>query len=315
MFYLSFTTPAKDRSKGNKRQAAPAPPMCQVILTWALLLVWVLLMSFGVITQVDPVWLQELSHPGKRVEAGDYKNFGDDQLRQKNYSAAITNYHRSLEILPDRLSVIINMAIAYRESGDYPGSARTLNEALASAESPILMALINYNLGELYEKQGRLDQARDYYTKALEGNFSQDRICSKLGDIHIAKQEFPQARAAYEQALEYRRNPAREYTEMLQEALDLYEDDPDELQVIEGLLSRGLTEADLEAYDLEYIRQLRRRDPTIASFHDHLGLVCVRLQDINSAITHFEQLLAIYPNNPNTINRLRELKRIQNQQP
>jgi tetratricopeptide (TPR) repeat protein len=315
MFSLFFTTPAEQRSKHRRRQPKVRPSLKQTVLTWALLLVWTLLMTFGVVSHLDPKWLQELSQPGKDVEALDYKNFGDDALRQGKYGLAIANYLRSLEIQPDRVPVLTNLAVAYRNAGDFASGARILTDALERETRPSLKAVISYNLGELREKQGRLDEAVLHYQGALRCNVEQDRIYRKLAMLYITTKEFAKARAAFEMALAKRLDPALEYQQMLQHSVDIYEDEPEHLAIIEEHLARGVDAEDLRYYDLETIRNVQQHDPANASIHDYLGLVCVYLQDIDSAIDHFEQSLQIYPNNPSTRDKLKELRRIRAQQP
>ena len=315
MFSLFFTTPADQRRKHHRRPPSVTLSRSQVVLTWGLLLVWTLLMSFGVVSHLDPHWLQELSRPGKDVEALDYKHFGDDALRQGNYGLAIANYLRSLEIRPDRVPVLTNLAVAYRDAGDFASGARILTEALRSETSPSLKAVIACNLGELREQQGQLDQAVQHYQEALRCNVEHHRIYHRLAMLYVKTEEFDKARAAFEMTLAKRLDPALEYQQMLQHAVDIYADNPTHLPIIEEHLARGVDAEDLRYYDLEIIRSVQQHDPTIASIHDHLGLVCVRLQDINAAVDHFRQSLQIHPDNPNTEERLRQLQQMQRRQP
>lgn len=315
MFSLFFTTPAERRPKHRRHQPTVRPSLRQTVLTWALLLVWTLLMTFGVVSHLDPQWLQELSRPGKDVEALDYKHFGDDALRQGKYGLAIANYRRSLEIQPDRVPVLTNLAVAYRDAGDFANGARILTEALQRETRPSLRAVISYNLGELCEMHAQLDQAVQHYHEALRCNVEQDRIHHKLAMLYIKTEQLDRARAAFESALAKRLDPALEYQQMLQHSIDIYEDAPEHLEIIDEHLVRGVNADDLKHYDLEIIRSVQRRDPTTASIHDYLGVLCYRLRDFDSAIDHLEQSLEIRPDNANARDRLEELQRSRPRQP
>jgi len=315
MFFLSFTTPADRRRKHQRRRPSVTLSRSQVILTWSLLLIWTLLMSFGVVSHLDPQWLQELSRPGRDVEALDYKGFGDNALREGKYGLAIANYQRSLEILPDQVPVLTNLAVAYRKAGDFASGARLLTEALRSETSPSLKAVIACNLGELREEQGQLDQAVQHYQEALGCNVEQHRIYHRLAMLYIKTEEFDKARAAFEMVLEKRLDPALEYQQMLQHAADIYADNPTHLPIIEEQLARGVDAEDLRYYDLEIVRSVQQHDPAIASIHDFLGMVCVRVRDLDAAIDHFRQSLQIYPDNPHTVKRLQELQQMKRGQP
>jgi tetratricopeptide (TPR) repeat protein len=315
MLCFSSTTRADRQRKPPPPKQRAAPSRSQVIRTWSLLALWSLLMSFGVVYLLNPVWLQELSRPGKDVEALDGKNFGDAAFREGKYGVAIANYRRSLEILPDQVPVLTNLAIAYRKIGDAASGARILTDALQRQTSPSLRAVIHHNLGELYEEQDQWDQALHYYQEALRCDVGHDRTCRRLAMLYIKMGDYQKARAAFETALMHLLNPDLEYRRMLQEAVDIYQDEPKHLKIIEQHLARGVDDADLKYYDLEIIRDTQAHDLTIASIHDHLGLVCVHLRDFDAAVDHFEKSLAICPDNPNTVERVRQLRQMQGKQP
>ena len=60
--------------------------------------VWLGLMSFGVISIINPPWLQELSRPGIENECLTLKKYGDAALREHQYNLAAGQYRRALEI-------------------------------------------------------------------------------------------------------------------------------------------------------------------------------------------------------------------------
>jgi len=308
MFCLYFTTPARRKPDRARGEAVAGPSGYPALITYALLLAWLVLMGYGVLLQVQPPWLRKLSRPGIRIECRDYKNHGDSLVRQGQHSLAIAQYLKSLAIDPDQIPVTINLAVAYRDAGDNDKAASILTDALARETSPYLRALIHYNLGELREREDDPDAALSHYQEALPCRALHDRVYRKLGLLYIAAQQYAAARKAYEQALRCQRDPGFEYMRMLEESAVVYKDNPTHRTIIERQLMQGVGPQDLEPYDLETIHEAQEHGAGIASICDHLGLLCVYLGDTGAAIRYFEQSLAASPDNQPTRQRLRALQ-------
>jgi tetratricopeptide (TPR) repeat protein len=314
MFSLFFTTPAKQRLK-HRRPSDTVPSRTEVILTWCLLAVWLVLMSFGVLMYVNPAWLQELSQPGRKVEAAEARRLGDDALRQGNYALAIGHFRNSLDILADQPGVWLSMAVAYRDAGDVTSGARILASMLQREGSPRLKAAIHYNLGELYEKQGKRDEALTCYEQASRYEVGDERTHRKLASLYAEAGQYEQARAACGRALEVLLDPGLEYAAMLRRGLDMYKDYPDHLPVIEAQLANGIGADELARYDLEIIRQVQQNSPEVAAVYSDLGLLCVLVDDVEGAIEYLQKVLQIQPDDLTTKNRLQQLQQRRQRRP
>jgi tetratricopeptide (TPR) repeat protein len=310
MFSLSFTTPSHRARRGAQPAAHAPPPPAQRAVTWGLVLIWLLLMAFGVICYVNPPWLQAWSQPGRHVEARDYKDYGDDLLRQGKYPLAITQYQHALKINPDQAGALVNLAIAYINIGQPTVGAQLLEDALPRVT--LRKGVVYYNLGEILEQQGRPDEAIHYYRQAIGLDVQQDLVYRKLGALYLAAGRLEEAHAAFEQTLASQLDVTLPYKYMLQRSVDMYQEDDTHLPIIEEELARDTRPEDLARYDLQTVRRLHQRDPEIAKTHNHLGFICVRLGDIDQAIRHFEKSLDIWPNN---IDGARNLQLLRQQRP
>ena len=309
MFYLFFTIPADRGQEGFKKQRPKGLSRNQAIFTWVLLLLWLILMSFGIISTINPEWLKNLSYIGVKVESRDYKNYGDSFLNQRNYKQAIIQYKQALKIKPDYVGALINLAVAYIHLGDEKQAAQMLMNALQMQTSQ--KGVIYYNLGELLEKQEKWDEAIRYYEKAIGSEFEQGLIYRKLGTLYLAIGQYEKAKKAFEMTLADQLDPCTSYKNMLRKSIAVFENDTINLPIIKEQLARDIHPEDLASYDLEIIRLLQKSDPEIAKTHNHLGLIYARLGDVNKAIEHFQKSLQIWPGNLDARKNLQLLQRIQ----
>ena len=172
---------------------------------------------------------------------------------------------------------------------------RLLKDAL---QMPIQRkGVIYYNLGELLEKQGRQGEAAHYYRQAIGFDVEQDVAYRKLGSLHLAAERHEDARVAFEMSLASQLDIGLQYKYMLRRKIDLFEDDPTKVRIIEEELAREIPPEDLKRYDLKIFRRTQQSDPEIAKTHNYLWLINGRLGDIGKAIEHFRESLRIWPDN------------------
>lgn len=269
--------------------------------------VWLGLMSFGVISIINPPWLQELSRPGIEAECLTLKKYGDAALREHKYGLAAGQYLRALEIKPDEVSVRVNLGTTYIKAGNTTEGVKYLDQALQSDPSPTLRGVIYYNLGELSDTQGRADEALGRFRQALEFHFRRDAAYHKIARLHLAANRFEEARVALERKLAAQLDPCLPYRQMLRRSVDMYQRSADHLANIEELLASDVHPEELERYELDYFQQAREREPELAITHHHLGMVCIELGDYRAAVEHLQRSLQIRPDNKEAAALLEQL--------
>jgi len=312
MLSLFFIAPAERGRKTAKEPPKKRPSRERTIITLILFALWLILFSFGAISILNPKWLQDLSRPGIKAESQSCKDYGDNFLRSDNYSTAIANYRRALEIRPDFVGARVNMAIAYSRSGDNARAEEILKDALRLESGR--KGVVYYNLGELYEKQKKKDEAIRCYQRALDFEVQQDVIYRKLGTLYLAAEQYDQAREAFEMALASQLDAAFSYRNMLQSSLQLFEEDTATLPIIKAQLARNIRVEELAVYDLTTIRSIQQRDPEVAKTHNFLGFIYARLGDNVKAIEHFQRSLEIWPGNTDAKKNLQVLHKLKDQQ-
>ena len=294
MSCLFFTIPADGSHPSNRRRRS-SPSRGQTVLTWFLALVWLALISFGVISLTNPQWLQEWARQGVQAESRAYKQYGDSFLHQGDYLRAIAQYQTALRMTPERVSVMINLAVAYMYAGAPQQAAQVLRAA--SRLDSNRKDLISFNLGELLERQGKTEEAIHYYREAIGSKVDQGLVYRKLGLFYLGAERYEEALKAFENTLASQTDVNLPYMDMLRRCLDFYENDTVKLPIIEAQFSRGVGTEDMTPYDLKIIRHLQQTDPEIAKTHNHLGYIHVQRKDYSSAAHHYQRSLEIWPGN------------------
>jgi len=280
-----------------RRQSIEATSQNQVLLTWALVLCWVGLMTFGVISIINPRWLQALSRPGIAVETRDYKSYGDDLLSRGKYRSAIAQYEYARKLQPENLGVAVNLAIACNKLGDTSRGVEILTETLAAAGEHARTGIIHYNLGELHEARGDVVGAIGHYRQAIGFDMRQDLVYRKLGLLHRAREDYPAARTAFEETLAAQLDVTLPYKHMLRRTMEEWKGDAETLRALEAQLARPLRPEEMSRYDFELVRDRQACDAEIAKTHNFLGAIAARLGDLSDAEAHFRHSLEIWPGN------------------
>ncbi len=306
MFFLFSTIPAERRKRQSEGDRRSRQSDKRTAFTWCLLVIWLILISFGVISILNPEWLQDLSRLGVESESRDYKNFGDNLLTDGNYRLALAQYQRALEIKPDYTDAMVNMAIAYGRAGDRTRAIDLLKRALQQEDGD--KGVIYYTLAEMAEKQNKIDESIRYCQKALDSEPEDYMICRKLGTLYFAAKKYEKAREFFEISLASQTDLCLPYKKMLKVSLSDYKDNGTHLPIIERELAGEIGPENLAAYDLEIIRYFQQNDPEIAKTHNHLGVIYAIQGDFVKATQHFQNSLSIWPGNRDALKNLKILR-------
>ncbi len=263
-------------------------------------------MSFAAVSIYNPVWLQEVSRPGRNVEARDFREHGDNKLRERNYRLAISQFQRAVQIKPDYSEAMLHMGLAYSMLGDLTQAEQWMRKALAQSKSDA--PLIQFQLAELLSKAQRYEEAARHYRAAINAGFATPEAYARLAFAYSASERWAEARPIYETALLNYRDVAQSYRSMLITTLTSADADSSSKTAAQTALERGIRDQDIAPYDLDLIRVLQNTDPDISrSCHD-LGVACLHLGDTTRALELFQESLQIWPANTQAQNNLTALR-------
>jgi len=280
----------------------------RLVIAWILLVVWALLIGFGLVSLTNPTWLDKLAASGVAGEAYAYKHYGDVELKNGNFPKAIAQYQRSLEINPGQSEAQANMGIAFIRAGNLRQGQEALLKARTLGTTQGLERSICFYLGEVAEREKRFDDAIDHYLQALQNGARIDHVYLKVGAIHLARQEYPAALEAFTKVLAAQTDPALPFREMVRRIEETTDEDLEARRWLAAQPSVELRDADWRLYDRETIDRMHATNPEIAKTHNHLGLIYYRMGDAAKATEQFERSLAIWPGNTDAMRNLAILK-------
>lgn len=105
--------------------------------------------------------------PADKLEASDYKYYGDLLLKLKMDSLAVLNYQQSLTLNPNQADVASDIAENFFKRRKYP-EAITAYETLSKVREGKLLSTDLYRLGQAYYQTSQFDKADTTFTKFAE---------------------------------------------------------------------------------------------------------------------------------------------------
>jgi len=265
---------------------------------------WVLLISFGAVSAFRPGWLQALSDPGAELEASRHKHAADDLLlNQHRPHQAIVQYEKALEIRPNNVGALVNLAISHIQAGGQERGLRILAEALKRDDCR--RGVIYFNLGEQLALKGRFAEAEECYRRALASDeVARVLVYRSLGLLYMQMDDVERACEAFEHSLASQTDPVTPYREMLQRSLGPYEEDSVHYRVILEQLHQSPDDSVFARYDLDIVYRMQQLDRDVAKTHNYLGFLNSRLGRMTAAREHYQESLRIWPGNTDAVSNL-----------
>lgn len=291
MCFLLSTTPAKKHK--SRRMKTKKASLTDKVIAFCILIIWGLLISFALISIYKPVWLINISEPGKSGEAIKYKKDGDRFLKKEDYPQAVFYYQKALKMQPDHNEALGNLGIVYSKIKKY-NKAISIFKKLIEQEPKL--AYVSYlNIADIYENKKDLANSIKYYSKAAESAPFPFYAYTKLGNLYCISQDWDSAIRAFQRAIENRTNMLNYYEGMLKRDLHRLEDEQGMKETIQTAIENGVTEKELKYYDKAIFDKSLNRDKEYAKTHSNLGWAYVNKNDLSNAIFHYKIALNIWP--------------------
>ena len=272
------------------------------IVSSVLFFLLLLIVLFAVISKISPLWLQQISEPGKTIEAISIKDLGDEYLREGKYREAERQYLGCLKVDPEMVDAITNLGITYVRTGQYKNAVSTFLHALS--KNPDMPDVVYHNLADTYERLGNYEQAIIYYKKAAQLAPFPIFPYISLGKCYLSIQEWDSGIEALEMAYSNRSTITNSYVSMLKRDIILLSGKENVVSNINKIIENPISEIDLSNYDQEIFNQSLLHEHEIAIIYDKLGYAYAMKQEMDTAILYFNKSLSIWPNYENARNNL-----------
>jgi len=133
---------------------------------------------------------------------GNHRSLGVTFLRAGRYPEAITAFHRVTELQPDLSWGFQSLGLAHHAAGNLPEAVKNYEQAIRLGPSPASYS----NLGTVYYRQARFEEAARMYQKALELRPGSPATLRNLGDAYRRLGRTQEAESSYVQAIELTRD-------------------------------------------------------------------------------------------------------------
>ncbi len=263
------------------------------IIRYCIIITWILLLIFGFISIIKPVWLLNLSETGKSMEAQQNKNKGDEALKNKNYKVALDSYKEALETQPEMEGAQIGLGITYSKMGFYDKAISIFKKLLKEkSENPYALY---YNLAEIYENTGKIEKAVNNYIKSAETAPIAFYPYGKIGQIYLNRKKWDNAIHFYEKAIENKLDMKTLYESMLKKGLYKYSNNPEIIENINRLLLKGFSKEVQEYYYPDRFQKILSKDKNLANIYNDIGFAFAMKDEMEKAISYFRKALKIFP--------------------
>ena len=192
------------------------------------------------------------------------------QLENKDYTAALAECQKALQLVPGNLEVKNLLGIIHRRRGDLDKAIQVYSGILKTEPR---RARVFYNLGIAYSKKGDIPAASAAYEKALslKPNFAEAHL--NLGDIYLRQNRIEQAQQEFLRALKL----APRYSQARANLAEAY-----------------LRKGDLEGAH-QQIEETLAFDPELASAHTVKGNIFHKEGKLDLAIQEYREAISCEP--------------------
>lgn len=279
----------------------------RTVLTWALLSVWSVLISFGLIAMSNPRWLEDLARQGEQAESSAYRHLGINEMHKGNWSRAIAQFQYALKIRNDDPIVFLDLGIAHLRQGDVEKAKAAFREAQRLEPSSRIRSRLTLQLGEIARRENHPEEAERLWRQALAEGERRDLAEIALGDLYLEQKDYDRAYEAFSAVLAAQLDPIRLWNQLVDRVAEAAKEDPVAQRWFADFGNRPPTDDEWSRYDRASIEAMTQRDPEIAKTLNHLGLISYERGDRAAAIGHFQRSLAVWPGNQDATNNLRLL--------
>jgi len=130
---------------------------------------------------------------------------GNQLFRDLKYDEAIVQYQLFLEKNPLAYQVQVSIADCYREKGDFDKAHEIYDKIILQAKTDVnlgkdMAAKALAGKGSISVKQGKFEEAQDYFKQSIESSPKDEVLAYNVGEINFSNQRHDEALKFFEMA-------------------------------------------------------------------------------------------------------------------
>jgi tetratricopeptide (TPR) repeat protein len=119
-------------------------------------------------------------------------------FKEKKYDEAIASYQQFMEKNPVAYQVSLSIADCYQEKGDIEKARELYNKVIEQAKTDQSMgkemtAKAQAGIGNCYLKQNKLQEAQDFFKQSVDNSPNDEILAYNVGEIYFKNQKFDDA--------------------------------------------------------------------------------------------------------------------------
>jgi tetratricopeptide (TPR) repeat protein len=258
----------------------------------ALIVIWISLVAFGIISLSNPRWLAETSYENKKEEVSELVREGIWLSKNNKENQAIQKFDEALEKIPDFVEAVINKGVSYKRMKMYDAAISEFMKALEM--SPQDSSNTYSNLKDIYLNIGDTAKASEFFQKSIESSYlSIDKLIKK-GNFYLSLKELDSALIAYNTALEKR---FRIHTYYYDELYRAYKNEPDNQHIYKAIKNYNPEKAKKDIrkyYDKKCFELNLYTDKGLAENYNQIGYVIALMGEYNKALEYFKMSVNVW---------------------
>ncbi|MFP4459658.1 MAG: tetratricopeptide repeat protein [Candidatus Zixiibacteriota bacterium] len=276
------------------------------IITYFLLITWLFLIFVGIMTLINPDWLEFLNKKEKTDVSRNLSETANYKKDNAHFDEAISLYQYAIEIDSTNGNAYLGLGEALLSQNKLQKAEKNLKKSIK--HDPFLVHKAYENLAFIYIENRQFKEAKDAFKKAIETSTNPSSGLFYLGNLYLDIGESDSALYYIEKSKDKYFDLKTHYIASLRYAKRFNKyDNPSEVPLIEDILSKEITIDDLSKYDLKtHSNYLHNNEVAFAIFH-LLGIAHARSGNNNLACNNLNMALRISPQNRNILNVIEQI--------
>lgn len=275
----------------HSANTSKANPKVDRYVFYVVAFIWIIIILFAITTLIQPVWLVEISKPGRRVESNASLEEGNKLMYAGKYKDAVVNYQFAFSVDSTNYDALGNMGIAFLYMGDYKNAEKTFLQLGDIFKNDYRIEIFYMNMGELYERKKQPEKAFEFYIKAIETGNGGSYIHRKAGYMAFLMGNDSLAIGLIQESVELTKSLEHYYDEAVFNAFQVANNDNDtaNIRIFEAMLRNSSKTESMIRFDEHILDLWLQNSKDLGYAYLYLAEIMVTQNRLDEARTYAAQ--------------------------